>query len=72
MVMNGLYFDLTEDYMAIVASDGHKLVRNRIYSCKTEIPSSFILPKKPANLLRSVLGSGDYDVTFRKTYETKV
>ena len=64
MVMNGLYFDLTEDYMAIVASDGHKLVRNRIYSCKTEIPSSFILPKKPANLLRSVLGSGDYDVTI--------
>ena len=64
MVMNGLFFDLTEDYMAIVASDGHKLVRNRIYSCKTEIPSSFILPKKPANLLRSVLGSGDYDVTI--------
>lgn len=45
MVMNGLYFDLKEDYMAIVASDGHKLVRNRIYGCKTETPASFILPK---------------------------
>lgn len=64
MVMNGLYFDLKEDYMAIVASDGHKLVRNRIYSCKTEIPASFILPKKPATLLRSVLGADGADVTI--------
>lgn len=64
MVMNGLFFDLKEDYMAIVASDGHKLVRNRIYGCKTEIPASFILPKKPANLLRSVLASDGSDVTI--------
>lgn len=64
MVMNGLFFDLKEDYMAIVASDGHKLVRNRIYGCKTEIPASFILPKKPATLLRSVLGADGDDVTI--------
>lgn len=65
MVMNGLYFDLKEDYMAIVASDGHKLVRNRIYGCKTEIPASFILPKKPATLLRTVLAADGSDVTIR-------
>ena len=64
MVMNGLFFDLKEDFMAIVASDGHKLVRNRIYGCKTEVPASFILPKKPANLLRSVLSSDGADVTI--------
>lgn len=64
MVMNGLYFDLREDYLAIVASDGHKLVRNRIYSCKAEIPASFILPKKPAVLLRSVLTTDASDVTI--------
>lgn len=64
MVMNGLYFDLREDYMAIVATDGHKLVRNRIYSSKTDVPNSFILPKKPANLLRSVLSSDGDDVTI--------
>ena len=56
MVMNGLYFDLKEDYMAIVASDGHKLVRNRIYGCKT---------KKPATLLRTVLAADGSDVTIR-------
>lgn len=65
MVMNGLYFDLKEDYMAIVASDGHKLVRNRIYGCKTEVPASFILPKKPATLLRTVLANDGSDVTIR-------
>ncbi|MBS7368099.1 MAG: DNA polymerase III subunit beta [Prevotella sp.] len=65
MVMNGLYFDLKEDYMAIVASDGHKLVRNRIYGCKTETPASFILPKKPATLLRTVLAADGSDVTIR-------
>lgn len=65
MVMNGLYFDLKEDYMAIVASDGHKLVRNRIYGCKTETPASFILPKKPATLLRNVLAADGSDVTIR-------
>ena len=65
MVMNGLYFDLKEDYMAIVASDGHKLVRNRIYGCKTETPASFILPKKPATLLRTVLAADASDVTIR-------
>ena len=65
MVMNGLYFDLKEDYMAIVASDGHKLVRNRIYGCKTEVPASFIMPKKPATLLRTVLATDGSDVTIR-------
>ena len=64
MVMNGLFFDLKEDYMAIVASDGHKLVRNRVYGCKAEVPASFILPKKPATLLRSVLSTDGADVTI--------
>ena len=59
MVMNGLYFDLREDSLNIVASDGHKMVRNMIFSCKTANPSSFILPKKPAGLLRSVLDLND-------------
>ncbi|NPD92833.1 DNA polymerase III subunit beta [Xylanibacter muris] len=55
-VMNGIYFDLTPDCLAIVASDGHKLVRNKIFTVKSEQPASFIMPKKPANLLKSILG----------------
>ncbi|MBO7051168.1 MAG: DNA polymerase III subunit beta [Prevotella sp.] len=59
MVMNGIYFDLKEDSMNLVASDGHKMVRNMLLACKTDVPASFILPKKPAGLLRSVLSTDD-------------
>ena len=64
-VMNGIYFDLTADYLAVVASDGHKLVRNRIYTIKSEQPAAFILPKKPASLLKNLLGKDANDVTIR-------
>ena len=64
-VMNGIYFDLTPDCLAIVASDGHKLVRNKIFSVKSDTPASFILPKKPANLLRNMLGKDGGDVLIR-------
>ena len=64
-VMNGIYFDLTPDCLAVVASDGHKLVRNKIYSVKSDTPAAFILPKNPANLLRNLLGKDGGDVTIR-------
>ena len=64
-VMNGIYFDLTPDCLAVVASDGHKLVRNKILSIKSDQPSSFILPKKPASLLKGVLGKQGGDVVMR-------
>ena len=64
-VMNGIYFDLTADCLAVVASDGHKLVRNKIFSIKSDQPASFILPKKPASLLKNLLGKDGGDVTIR-------
>ena len=64
-VMNGIYFDLTADCLAVVASDGHKLVRNRVYSIKSDQPAAFILPKKPASLLKNLLGKDAGDVTIR-------
>ena len=64
-VMNGIYFDLTKDYLAIVASDGHKLVRTRNMSITSETPMSFILPKKPATLLKNVLPKTEDEVIIR-------
>ncbi len=64
-VMNGVYFDLTPDCLSIVASDGHKLVRNRVLTVTSEQPASFILPKKPASLLKNMLGKDGGDVTIR-------
>lgn len=64
-VMNGIYFDLTNEALAIVASDGHKLVRNKNFTVKSDNPTSFILPKKPATLLKNVLGKDGSDVVLR-------
>ena len=64
-VMNGIYFDLTPEYLAIVASDGHKLVRNKVLSIHSEQPAAFILPKKPAGLLKNLLGKDGGDITIR-------
>jgi DNA polymerase-3 subunit beta len=54
-VMNGVYFDIAETDITFVASDGHKLVRFKNCSAKGNDRASFILPKKPANLLKTVL-----------------
>lgn len=64
-VMNGIYFDLTPEALAIVASDGHKLVRTRNNTVKQESPMSFIMPKKPATLLKGVLQKNEDEVLIR-------
>ena len=56
-VMNGIYFDLNdeENSLTFVASDAHKLVRYTRSDVKVETKAAFILPKKPATLLRAIL-----------------
>lgn len=61
-VMNGIYVEITPDFMSFVASDAHKLVRYRRTDATAEFDSSFILPKKPAGLLRNLLPKEDFDV----------
>ena len=63
--MNGIYFDLTAEGLFIVATDGRKLVRNKILNIKSETPASFILPKKPASLLKNVLPKDEGDVVIK-------
>jgi DNA polymerase III subunit beta len=54
-VMNGIFIELAPESMGFVASDAHKLVRYRRSDAAAEFDSSFILPKKPAGLLRNLL-----------------
>ena len=63
--MNGVYFDMTQESITFVASDGHKLVRNRVFSAHVDEPSAFILPKKPALLLKTVLPKAEGDAVVR-------
>ncbi len=53
-VMNGVFINIQPEATTFVGTDAHKLVR---YTAETqsEVAASFILPKKPANLLKSVL-----------------
>lgn len=62
-VMNGIYFDIQPENLTFVASDGHKLVRLRNMSIQSKERASFILPKKPANLLKNLLSKTSDDVT---------
>ncbi len=61
-VMNGIYVELSPDFMSFVASDAHKLVRYRRLDAKAEFESSFILPKKPASLLKNLLPKEEFDI----------
>ncbi|MGM0621693.1 MAG: DNA polymerase III subunit beta [Bacteroidota bacterium] len=61
-VMNGIFVELTPENMGFVASDAHKLVRYRRTDAASEFESSFILPKKPASLLRGLLPKEEVDV----------
>lgn len=60
-VMCGVYFDFTPESVTLVASDGHKLVRCRDYSVQGAEKSAFILPKKPATLLKNLFGKEEQE-----------
>ena len=64
-VMNGVYFDIHTDDLTFVASDGHKLVRLRNLAVKSPERASFILPKKPANLLKNLLAKESEQVLIK-------
>lgn len=65
-VMNGIYFDITTDDITFVASDGHKLVRNKTLAAHGNEKAAFILPQKPATLLKNLLPKeqGDIQIGF--------
>ena len=63
-VMNGIYVELATDNLTFVASDAHKLVRYKRADAQADTDSSFILPKKPASLLKNVLPKEENPVTI--------
>jgi|ERR1017187_6384041 DNA polymerase-3 subunit beta len=63
-VMTGVFFQLGLDNITFVATDAHKLVRYRRNDLKSAVETSFILPKKPLNLLKNALPSEDTKVNI--------
>jgi DNA polymerase III subunit beta len=56
-VMSGVFVQFTEESATFVATDAHKLVRYRRSDVKSTGAASFILPRKPLNLLKNILNS---------------
>ena len=67
-VMTGVYFDFTPECLVFVGTDGRKLVRTKNLTIKSEQQLGFILPKKPANILKSLLQKSDdtAELTFNE------
>ncbi|HEY4785502.1 MAG TPA: DNA polymerase III subunit beta, partial [Bacteroidales bacterium] len=63
-VMNGIFVELTSKSLTFVASDAHKLVRYRRNDIKPGTDASFILPKKPASLLKNILPKETADISI--------
>ena len=55
-VMNGVYINIEPEMTTYVATDAHKLVKFKAQTADNAVAASFILPKKPVALLKSVLG----------------
>jgi len=69
-VMNGIFFDITVENLTLVATDAHKLVRYKTKQTSSSLVEeetvNFILPKKPANMLKNILPkeSGEVEIRF--------
>ena len=63
-VMSGVFFQFSPDNLTFVATDAHKLVKYTRTDVSADEVAEFIMPKKPLNILKGILGSADSDVTI--------
>ncbi len=63
-VMNGIYVEMSPENVTFVASDAHKLVRYRRMDAHSEKEAAFILPKKPAALLKNILAKQEDEIVL--------
>lgn len=61
--MTGIYFELSPKGITTVATDAHRLVRFSRNDVKCPEKASFVVPKKPLNLLKNVLPNTDGELT---------
>ena len=62
--MTGVFFELSKDAVQFVATDAHRLVRYKRLDAKATQNASFIVPKKPLNLLKNALPDNDDSITI--------
>ncbi|MER3499719.1 MAG: DNA polymerase III subunit beta, partial [Chitinophagaceae bacterium] len=62
--MTGVYFELDKKGVQFVATDAHRLVRYKRTDVSSPRTDSFIVPRKPLNLLKSALPDNDDEITI--------
>ena len=68
--MAGIYMELTPEQMTVVATDAHRLVRYRRNDVVSEIPTSFILPRKPVTMVKNILARYKEEIEVTMQYNT--
>lgn len=67
-ILSGVLFEFSPEKIAFVATDSHKLVYHSTSENTAETTASFILPKKPLNLLKNILPEdGNVMVEYNET-----
>lgn len=62
-VMTGVFLDMKPESTSFVATDAHKLVRYTRFDIGIELEDSIIIPTKPLNQIKNLLGAEDQEVT---------
>ena len=62
--MNGILFDINTESTTLVASDSHKLICYTTADAKAPEKASFILHKKPAGILKAIIGKEEETVSI--------
>jgi DNA polymerase-3 subunit beta len=62
--MTGVYFELDKKGLQCVATDAHRLVRYKRKDVKCPKNETFIVPRKPLNLLKAAIPSNEDELTL--------
>lgn len=68
--MTGVFFELTEDSIQFIATDAHRLVRFKRTDVKPGVAASFIVPRKPLNILKNVMPDNEdvLEITYNSNH----
>ena len=61
-VMSGVFFQFSPQGLIFVATDAHKLVKYARTDVTASQVADFIMPKKPLNILKNILGTSDAEI----------
>lgn len=62
--MTGVFFEMDDTGIQFVATDAHRLVRYKRTNVSAPAADSFIVPRKPLNLLKSALPDNEDEITL--------